>query len=65
MSRLCIERQRVQASVGILDDELRSRQQLLISLTVEMLHALNVFADCDGGAVEFEAQRDLSAGSAA
>ena len=127
MRRLCIDRRRVQASVGILDDELPSRQQLLIGLAVEMPHAPtlpdadtvqhvlddrplrnaahheaqaghidmletlagriahrllelpgvavarvrvrvgkpNVFADCDGVAVEVEALRDLSAGSAA
>ena len=39
MRRIFIERLRVQASVGILDHELRSRQQLLISLAVEMPHA--------------------------
>ena len=127
MRRLGIDRRRVQASVGILDDELPSRRQLLIGLAVEMPHAPtlpdadtvqhvlddrplrdaahheaqaghidmletlagriahrllelpgvavarvrvrvgkpDVFADCDGVAVEVEALRDLSAGSAA
>ena len=125
MRRIFIERLRVQASVGILDHELRSRQQLLISLAVEMPHAPtlpeadavqhvldyrqlreaahheaqaghinmletlagrianrllalpgvalarvkvvkpNIFPDCDGVAVEVEAQRDLPFGAAA
>ena len=39
MRRLCIDRLRVQGCVGIFDDELPSRQQLLISLAVEMPHA--------------------------
>ena len=36
MRTLSIDRLRVQASVGILEHELRSRQQLLISIDVEM-----------------------------
>ena len=125
MRRIFIDRLRVQASVGILDHELLSKQQLLISLSVEMPHAPtlpeadtvqhvldyrhlretahrevqaghinmletlagrianrllalpgvalarvrvvkpNIFPDCDGVAVEVEAQRDVSPGGAA
>ncbi len=125
MRKLFIDRLRVQASVGILDHELRSRQALLISISVEMpqastlpeadsvQHVLdyrhlrdvaqqeaqaghinmletlagriaqrllalpgvgrvrvrvvkpNIFPDCDGVAVEVEAQRDLPAAGAA
>ena len=125
MRKLFIDRLRVQASVGILDHELLSRQALLISVGVEMpqastlpeadsvQHVLdyrqlrdvaqqeaqaghinmletlagriaqrllalpgvglvrvrvvkpNIFPDCDGVAVEVEAQRDLPAGGAA
>jgi 7,8-dihydroneopterin aldolase/epimerase/oxygenase len=36
MRTLCIDRLRVQASVGILEHELRSRQQLLISIEAQM-----------------------------
>jgi 7,8-dihydroneopterin aldolase/epimerase/oxygenase len=36
MRTLSIDRLRVQASVGILEHELRSRQQLLISMDVQM-----------------------------
>ncbi|MEO6408496.1 MAG: dihydroneopterin aldolase [Burkholderiaceae bacterium] len=39
MRRILLDRLRVQASVGILDHELLSKQQLLISLAVEMPHA--------------------------
>ncbi|MEO7152264.1 MAG: dihydroneopterin aldolase [Burkholderiaceae bacterium] len=39
MRKLFVDRLRVQASVGILDYELLSKQQLLISLAVEMPHA--------------------------
>ena len=39
MRKLFIDRLRVQASVGILDHELLSKQPLLISLAVEMPHA--------------------------
>ena len=125
MRKLFIDRLRVQASVGILDHELLSRQALLISVGIEMpqastlpeadsvQHVLdyrqlrdvaqqeaqaghinmletlagriaqrllalpgvgrvrvrvvkpNIFPDCDGVAVEVEAQRDLPAGGAA
>ena len=36
MRTLCIDRLRVQASVGILDHELRSRQQLLITIEADL-----------------------------
>ncbi len=36
MRTLCIDRLRVQASVGILEHELRSRQQLLITIEADM-----------------------------
>ena len=125
MRKLFIDRLRVQASVGILDHELLSRQALLISVGIEMPQAStlpeadsvqhvidyrqlrdvaqqeaqaghinmletlagriaqrllalpgvglvrvrvvkpNIFPDCDGVAVEVEAQRDLPAGGAA
>ena len=125
MRRIFIDRLRVQASVGILDHELRSKQPLLITLAIEMPHtptlpegdtvqdvldyrqlreaahheaqaghinmletlagrianrllalpgvALarvkvvkpNIFPDCDGVAVEVEAQRDLPFGRSA
>ncbi len=39
MRTLCIDRLRVQASVGILEHELRSRQQLLISIEACLPHA--------------------------
>ena len=125
MRRIVIERLRVQASVGILEHELLSKQPLLITLCVEMPHAPtlpeadtvqhvldyrqlreaahheaqaghihmletlagrianrlialpgvalarvrvvkpNIFPDCDGVAVEVEAQRDVSPGDAA
>ncbi len=125
MRRIFIDRLRVQASVGILEHELRSKQPLLITLAIEMPHAPtlpeadtvqdvldyrqlrdaahheaqaghinmletlagrianrllalpgvalarvrvckpNIFPDCDGVAVEVEAQRDLAFGAAA
>ena len=125
MRRIFLDRLRVQASVGILDHELLSKQQLLINLAVEMPHAPtlpeadtvqhvldyrqlreaahheaqaghvnmletlvgriahrllalpgvalarvrvvkpNIFPDCDGVAVEVEAQRDVSGAGAA
>lgn len=39
MRTLCIDRLRVQASVGILDHELRSRQQLLITIELQLPQA--------------------------
>ncbi len=39
MRILAIDRLRVQASVGILEHELRSRQQLLISIELQLPHA--------------------------
>lgn len=39
MRTLTIDRLRVQASIGILEHELLSQQQLLISIAVEMPHA--------------------------
>jgi dihydroneopterin aldolase len=47
MRTLCIERLRVQASVGILEHELRSRQQLLITVEVQLPHAPTLPANDD------------------
>ncbi len=47
MRTLCIERLRVQASVGILDHELRSRQQLLITVEARLPDAPTLPASDD------------------
>jgi 7,8-dihydroneopterin aldolase/epimerase/oxygenase len=47
MRKVLLNQLRVQASVGILEHELRSKQQLLISLTVELPQAAIVPQDDD------------------
>ncbi|MBC7939131.1 MAG: dihydroneopterin aldolase [Chitinophagaceae bacterium] len=47
MTKICIDKLRVHASVGILEHELRSRQQLLISIEIDMPAAPTVPAGDD------------------
>ena len=61
MRTLYLERLRVHASVGILDYELRSRQQVLISMRVEMQDAPDVPAADDVTEVlDYRAMREIA-----
>jgi dihydroneopterin aldolase len=61
MRTLYLERLRVHASVGILDYELRSRQQVLVSMHVEMQHAPDIpQADEVGEVLDYRAMREIA-----
>lgn len=61
MRTLYLERLRVHASVGILDYELRSRQQVLISMRVEMHDAPDIpQADEVDEVLDYRAMREIA-----